>query len=90
MSKMKTAEEIEPEVKHGLIFYQHEFKKETGKDYLVEAIRKIQLNAAQAAMELAAIVAYNYFGDGSKKSADCSDAILTASQNPDLLKELEK
>ena len=51
---MKTAQIIAAEIRHGLNFHQNGYTAETGKDYLAETIKRIQLDAAKWGAEQAA------------------------------------
>ena len=72
MSKMKTAEDW---IKH--IWWSNPTEQ-------IEAVQAIQLDAAKAAMEYAARIDCA----GANHIRDMRQAILTASQNPELLKEM--
>jgi len=84
---MKSCAELAAEIKHGLMFHQHDFKFETGKDYLTETIRRIQLDAYRAGGLAAAkciapsqIMTMAEYQDRTYYSA----AILTHFNNPKL------
>jgi hypothetical protein len=47
------AHELAQEIRHGLIWHQHQFKAETGKDYLESTIARIQLDAMKEGMRRA-------------------------------------
>ena len=87
---MKTAEDLAIDIKHGLMWNQHVFKAETGKDYLTSMIKQIQLDAMKEGMRRASVIIRKHCISGPlsdmQKSAlhkQCHEhynAILTAAE----------
>jgi hypothetical protein len=75
---MKPAEELAAEIQHDLIWHQHEFKTDTGKEYLPFVIRQIQLDAMKEGMRRAARIADE--AQYKTEPRDCMCAILSTAE----------